>query len=306
MRQRYDTEAAIGFVDPLDGGFVAAAWTDSRAGQTLLEEIVAGPVDRPGRVDAHVKRRSRVRVLRLVVGVAVAAVAFVLAQGFLTDATPAFAVRQLTNGVVQVDAATQFRDGNALATELRAYGINVKVTAVPSSPSEVGKVGVFAPGGGDYIPKGLTFGPDGSDDVFHFTIDPRLFTERLTIEMHVAARPGERYVIAQEVFEPGEALGGLECALGEPLKAEELVPYLTKLQLSPQWFVISPTDDPTIYRTTQVDKVPDGEVMSGYSVDATTVHFEVKPDGVTLPPGGYGLPHLSDVPCTPDQAAAWR
>ena len=233
-----------------------------------------------------------------------AAAAIVLVQGVLSYHNPAFAVRQLSNGLIEVNAGGQFRDGQALAVELRAYGIDVKITPIPSSPTAVGKVEVFAPGGGDYIPEGLTFGQDGTSDVFNWTIDPDLFTEQLTIEMHVAARPGETYVIAEEVFEPGEVLAGLQCALGEPLRAEDVAPYLAKLGVTPVWLIKSPTDDPTITYEKQIQEVPHGEVLSGHALDDSTVQLTVLPDGVTLPE--TYTPHLSDVPCTPEQAAAWK
>jgi len=298
-------------IDPIDGDRLAAAWSNSSASQVLLEEITTMRTDTlspavaakatqsPGSTP---QRRSR-RVLKLAVSLAVAAGVLVVVQGIVSTDTPAFAVRLLPNGVVEVDASTQFRDGEALAAELREYGIDVRITTVPSSPSAVGEVAVFAPGGGDSIPEGLSFGPDGTPEVFDFRIDPNLFTGELTIELHVAAREGERYQLAEEVFEPGEVLGGLQCALGEPLRAGDLTPYLADLGLTPVWMIVSPTDDPSITQSELVQEMPNGRVLSGYAQDATTVEFNVLPDGVTLP--DIGAARLSDVPCTPEQAAAW-
>jgi hypothetical protein len=230
-------------------------------------------------------------------------VALVLVQGVLTEGNRAFAVRQLPNGVVEVDASPQFRDGDALAAELREFGIDVEITTVPASPSLVGEVEVFAPGGGDYIPEGLSFGADGTPEVFNLRIDPNLFTEHLTIQFYVATREGERYQAAISVFHTGEVLAGLHCALGEPIHAEDLPTYLTDLGLTPVWTIISPTADPSITNSEQVQDVPVGQVLSGFARDASTVEFEVLLDGVTLP-AGY-MSNYSDVACTPDQAAAW-
>lgn len=165
---------------------------------------------------------------------------------------------------------------------------------------------VIAPGGGEYIPEGLTFGVEGTSDVFNWTINPDVFTEHLTIEMHVAADEREAYVLAEEVFEPGEVLGGLHCALGEPLRAPDLTPYLAGLGVTPVWLVISPTDDPTGTFEEAVGEAPNGQVLWGYARDATTVQFTVLLDGVTLHPSVGNAPRLSDLPCTPEQASAWK
>ena len=296
-------------IDPIDGDRLAASWSNSEAKQALLEEITTMPVDtfqpatEPTRATGPGPQRAPRRRLRLAAGVAIAAVALVLVQGVLTNGNRAFAVRQLPNGVIEVDASPQFRDGDALAAELREFGIDVEITTVPSSPSMVGEVEVFAPGGGDYIPEGLSFGADGTPDVFNLRIDPNLFTERLTLRLYVAAREGERYQFATSVFQPGEVLAGLHCALGEPLRAEDLPPYLADLGLTPVWTTISSTDDAGITNSEQVQEVPNGQVVIGFAQDSTTVEFEVLLDGVTLP-DGY-MSSYSDVACTPEQAAAW-
>jgi hypothetical protein len=296
-------------IDPIDGEHLAAAWSSSNAKQALLQEITTMSVDtraptiEPNRIAGPTPRRPPRRVLRLAAGVAIAAFALVAVQGVFSEGSRAFAVRQLPNGVIEIDATTQFRDGEALAADLREFGIDVRITTVPSSPSMVGEVEVFAPGGGEYIADGLTFGPDGTPEVFDLEIDPNLFTEQLTIQMHVAARDGERYVLANDVFGPGEVLSGLHCALGEPLRAEALAPYLSELGLSPVWLAVSPTDDPSITNEEQVQGVPNGQVLSGYAQDAATVEFRVQLDGVTLP--DIYAADLADLPCTPEQAAAW-
>lgn len=297
-------------IDPVDGDRLAASWSNSDAKQALLQEITTMPVETLQPVAASTGatgpslRRAPRGGLRLATAVAVVAAALIIAQGVLTDGNRAFAVRQLPNGLIEIDALPQFRDGAALAAELREFGIDVEITTVPSSPSLVGQVEVFAPGGGDYIPAGLSFGADGTPEVFNLKIDPNLFTEHLTIELHVAARDGEPYGLATSVFQPGEALAGLHCALGEPLRAEDLPTYLADRGLTPVWMIVSPTGDPSITNSEQVHAVPDGQVLSGFARDASTVEFNVVLDGVVLP--DLYTADLSDAPCTPEQAAAWN
>ena len=194
MRHHTDPIDDVARIDPIDGDRLAASWSNSDAKQALFQEIIAVPVDtlspatEPTHASESIPRRVPRRALRLAAGTAVAAVALVLAQGVFSDGSRAFAVKQLPDGVVEVDAFAQFRDGDALAAELREYGIDVKITTLPSSPSLVGEVEVFAPGGGDSIPAGLSFGADGTPEVFQLRIDPSRFTGALTLELHVAAR----------------------------------------------------------------------------------------------------------------------
>lgn len=310
MRRRSDPIDELASIDPIDGDQLTASWSNSDAKQALLEEITTMPVDtllppsEPIPATHPVRQRAPRRVLGLAAGAAAAAVVLVLVQGVLSDSNRAFAIRPLPNGVIEIEASPQFRDGEALAAELREFGIDVKITTLPASPSMVGEVEVFAPGGGDYIPEGLTFGADGTPGVFDLQIDPNVFAEQLTLELHVAALEGERYLVASDVFGPGEVLDGLHCALGEPLRAEDLAPYLDRLGLTAVWTIISPTGDPSITNSEQVVEVPMGRVFSGFPQDSNTVAFEVLLDGVTLP--DIYTPSFLSIPCTPEQAAVWN
>lgn len=304
MRHRNDTMDDLRGLDPIDSEYISAAWSSSDAKSDLLEEITSMPLHAHSAVDGVRRHSVPKRTLVFAAGIAAATAAIVLVQGILFNSSPAFGVRQMPNGVIEIDASTQLRDGDALAAELREYGVDVEVVAVPSSPSAVGQVEVFPPGGGDYVPEGISFGADGSAEVFELTIDPAVFTEQLTVELHVTADDAEPYTIAEEVFEPGEVLGGLHCALGVPLRAEDLAPYLADVEVDPVWFVISPTDDSSITSEVQVDEAPDGQVLWGYARDAKTVQLTVLPDGVKL--SEAHSPRLSDVPCTAEQAAAWN
>lgn len=308
MRHHDDPADDIRHLDPIDGERLAATWSDGDAKKALFQEIITMPVDpaTSTRLPAPVPARTLRRRVAFAVGLAVAVAALVVIQGTLFKGAPAYAVRPLPNGVIEISFATDLRDGNAIAAELREYGVDVAITTVPGSPSAVGELTAIAPGGGDYIPEGLSYaGPDGTPGVFTWLIDPEVFHERITLQITVAARAGEPYVIAEEVFEPGEVLGGLQCALGEPVRAEDVASRLGDLGITPMWFVISPTDDPWTTYSEQVEDVPNGEILSGYAVDDTTVRFTVVPDGVTLSPE-FGPARLSDVPCTPEQAAAWN
>lgn len=310
MRRRNDPIDELARIDPIDGRRIADIWSSSDAGQALLREITTMSIDTIPAAEAaspaaNVKANPVWRRgLELAVGLAVAALTLVVAQGLLSGGSAAFAVRQLPGGVIEIDAMPQFRDGEALAAELGEFGIDVEIETVPSSPSMVGEVEVFATGGGDYIPEGLSFGADGTPDVFNLRIDPSLFTEHLTLRLYVAAEEGERYQSAQEVFEPGEVLAGLHCGLGAPVRAEALLPYLADLGLAPVWTVVSPTDDPSITDSEQVQEVPAGEVIAGYALDSATVEFQVVRDGVTL--SAISTPRLSDVACAPEDAARWK
>lgn len=258
----------------------------------------------------HRSAPARVRRRALVLGaiLAVAAVALAVVPDLLSG-TPAYAIRQLPNGVIVIDWSMDSFSPNAsaIAADLREYGVDVEITTIPVSPSAVGEVMATFPGEGDsQLPEGLSIGNAGTPEAFTWTIDPRVFHGPVTLQVSVPAPEGERYQISAEVFEPGEILGGLQCALGEPLRAADVATRLVDLGITPVWFVVDPASVTVDgYHTTQVAEVPDGYIVEGYSIDATTVQFTVVPDMETLSeyPGGV---RLSDVPCTPEQAAVWK
>lgn len=285
-------------VDPVDGEHVSETWNDSPTAATLLSATLREPVV------ASSKGR---RTARWTSGVAAAVVAAVVIGIAPWGSSPAYAIRQLPDGVIVIDWNPDLRNGDEIAKDLRSFGIDVDVVAAPATPSLVGHVVSTALPGQDAGPvDGITWGDDGANDVFTWRIDPNVFTGPLRIELGVEARRGESYAVAGEVFEPGEVLGGLHCALGEPLRADQLVPYLTKLKLTAQWDVIAAIPGRTdAFQEDRVDEVPDGQILWGYAVDSGTVRFSVRPDGVYLS-GIDGLePRLSDVPCTPEQAQGW-
>lgn len=280
-----------------------AELTDVVEGRQLAATAEADATRPDANVDVLAPRRTRIAVATA--GVAAAGVAIAIAPGLVTGGgDPAYAIRELPGGVIEVRMDELFRDGDALGAELREFGVDVDVVPVPSSPSAVG--GVYSLEGPEQGEEpGFVWGPDGGD--VSFTIDPEQFRGSFVLHVSVAAEPGEAYLVAEEVFETGEVLGGLHCALGEPVRAEQLVPYLDDLGLTAEWWttVPDPDGDPDVTFSEQLDEVPAGEVTAGYAVDADTVRFTVRPDGVRFPDGA-APPRLSDEPCTPDQVAAWE
>jgi hypothetical protein len=131
-----------------------------------------------------------------------------------------------------------------------------------------------------------------------------VFKGPVTLQVAVPPAEGQPYQVREEVFEPGEALAGLQCALGEPLSATDVSSRLPALGLMGVWSVIDPASVTADgYQETRVDQVPEGTIMWGYSLDEHTVEFTVAPAGTPL--NEFPSPHLSDVPCTPEQAARW-
>jgi hypothetical protein len=271
----------------------------------LLAELTDVVEDRRrAAASERVVRPRRTRYAVVTAGVAAIAVALAVAPGLTRDGGQrAFALRELPNGVLEVSYDRDLRDGRALEEELRSHGVDVGVRLVPSSPSAVGAIyGLEAPEQG--TEPGFAWGPDGGEVAF--VIDPELFRGEVTLHLSVAAAPGEPYELREEVFEPGEVLGGLHCALGEPIRADQLVPYLDELDLGVLWETIGPDPDgdPGVAVSEAIDDVPAGEVMWGYALDTDTVEVTVRADGVELDPEHWPT-RLSDVPCTPEQAAAW-
>lgn len=342
MSHHRDPIDALRRADPIDGARLAASWSGSDAQRTLLEEIATMPADTiahlgattpadpttPGTTTDHAEvgtavgatasvrvpsRPSRSlgrprRMAALAAALGVVALGLVIVPDLLTDNGPAaFAVRELPGGVIELDVtpgSADLADGRALAAELRELGIDVEVVTIPASPSMVGTVNLFQPGAGDYVPEGLRFGDDGTPEVFRWTIDPRRFRERLTVQIAVAAVAGEPYVLATSVFERGEVLGGLHCAVGHPVRAEHVATQLERLGVTPIWLAAQPQHDPSLLQTVPVDVAPRGEVIASRPVDATTVELTVRPDGLVLSADWDTA--LPDTPCTPGLAAAWR
>jgi hypothetical protein len=91
----------------------------------------------------------------------------------------AVAVRQMPNGLIQVDLTADFNDGHALAERLRSYGLEVRVVEeeVPASSPYVGMV-VSTEIPSEIEAKGIDWNEEG---LFKLNIDPTLFREVITI-----------------------------------------------------------------------------------------------------------------------------
>lgn len=297
--------------DPVDAAQIIASWSDSDAKASLLKEIIAMPTETLTRdpdsktpIASHPSdARSRWRrPTVLVAAAAFAALAIGIGSTLTGSPEPAYAISETPDGLIQVDVLAEFRDGDALARDLGDRGIDTEVENVPASPSMVGTVEL---GTTDGPAAGIQpGGADGTSGVFDWTIDPTVFTGTLSVRVFVEADDGEPFGAAQEVFEPGEKLGGLQCALGEPMRAADVARHLDRADLTAQWSIVTPTDDASVTNTTQVEEVPNGVVLSGYAIDNSTVRFDVLEDGQTLASGSAG--YISDFPCTPEAAAAWR
>lgn len=249
-------------------------------------------------------RPRRTRAAVATAGVAAVALALVVAPGVTGgNGARAFDVRELQNGHIEVYWDRHLRDGRALQAELQEVGVDVEIVPTPASPSAVGSVVSY--GGPALDEPGFEWGRAGSELVF--TIDPEVF--RGTVELHLAveAMPGETYDIAEPVFQPGEILGGLHCAIGEPVRTEQLVPHLDGLGVDVIWETVvpDPAGDPAVAVGEEVDEVPTGQVLWGHAQDPETVRLHVLPDGASLDAEHYP-PRISDVPCTPEQAAVWE
>ena len=299
----------IRHLDPIDGTRLAVLWSGSEEKEVLFERVMTQSVVIAGAPEpAKHRRRVSRRLVALAASLAMIGLAIALVPSIIgRTGSPAFAVRQLPDGVIEIENVADIRDAKGLEAELREFGIDAVIVTETASPSLVGTAQAFAPGLGDRQLPGLRFGKDGSPDVFRWRIDPQVFRDQITITLYVEANKGEAYLNAAEVFEPGEVLGGLQCALGEPLRAADVAARLPKLGITPVWYVLTNFQGDSSGGTShseQVREVPEGEVSSGFAVNDHSVKFEVIPDGVTALPWQHTP--LSDVPCTEEQAARWR
>lgn len=309
MSKHRDAIKRIHQIDPVDGDRIIADWSATDAKQALFEEITAMPTTtaipprhtHPNHQPTRPTVPQRGRRLQL----ALAAAAIMLAIGvgvtLSTLSEPAYAISQRDDGLIEVNVLPDFRDGDALARDLRQLGIDTVVAIVPASPSMIGQVELFAVEGG--LASGIELGADGTTGAFDWTIDPAVFEGTLQVTVYVEADDGEPFGAAQEIFEPGEKLAGLQCALGEPMRAAEVDQYLVQVGITPIWSVVTQTEDPSITNSTIADSVPAGTIITGHAVDNDTVAFDVLLDGDTLAiPSAGGI---SDTPCTPEAANAW-
>jgi hypothetical protein len=309
-----DSIRRVKSVDPVDVDHLVAVWSASDAKSALCKEIISMststvtrpdvPTPRPVEMSATRPPGAWRRPLRLAVAAAIITLAAAATTMFSSETSSVFAISETADGLIHVnvlDPTVGVRDGNALARDLRDRGIDTDVATVAASPSMVGRVELVSVDG---PADGIVSGADGTAGVFDWTIDPTRFNGTLLVTIYVQGENGEAFGAAESIFEPGEKLGGLHCALGEPMRAADVERYLDQVGLTPIWSVVTPTDDPTITNSEIVDSVPDGIVLSGYAVNETTAQFTVLRDGTTLSQPIVG--EISETPCTPNAASPWK
>lgn len=266
---------------------------------------------RPGTPRGTTGRRGRL----LAVAAAVLVVAVTAATMSLWPGADraAYAITVGDDGVIVVDWVADLRDGAELSAALRAHGVDVRVHTVPASPSQVGRVLVATVNGRETgpAPDGVSWGADGADDVFTWTIDPNRFHGSIDVEVGVRPPSGDPYVSAASAFAPGEVLGGLQCALtdaGEPVTAAAVDRQLTRLGVKVDWTVVHVAESATdgdIADNTPVTATPEGSVIDVYPVDAHHVEVEVAPPGADLSIPVYA-PRFTTVPCPAGTATPWQ
>ncbi len=325
MTDRRDPDLrALAAADPIDGDAVMAAWDRSAVAAQQLEEIIAMPtLTRPiptqpttaaprrlSEVTRPRHRRTWVRTGGLVGATAALGAALAILPGTATTGSRAFAVRPLEGGVVVIDVFSDFRDGDALAADLRQYGIDVRIATQPVSPSLVGTVVSQSTGSGDAgTHPGVSYDVgDSAPGVFTLSIDPAVFRGPLRLDVGVAAAPGEAYVTRNEVFDDGEVLGGLPCLIGETFSPDELAPYVERLGLTTLWDVVTDVaPDPTGATWTSVAMAtpPVGQVTSAYATDDRTVQVTVLPSTLSEHAALFAG-WISTDGCTAEAAARWQ
>jgi hypothetical protein len=201
-------------VDPINAERLISTWSDNDAKASLLKEITSMPTNTTSLdttvvdtalvdtalVDTAVSPTPHIAVTarstpftrrrwKPLLAVAAALVALGVAIGSSSVGHPAraYAVSQGADGLIHVNVLAGFRDGEALARDLRSRGIRTRVVKAPAAPSQVGKVMLSAEGPSAGI---KTAAPDGEIGVFDWTIDPALFTDTMTITVFVEPKAG--------------------------------------------------------------------------------------------------------------------
>lgn len=288
----------------------------------VITEITDGTTQAPANISPEpiatapvtVAPLRRRRTWSLIAAAASAAVFVVTAAlaGLLPDASePAYAIT-VDDGVVVVNWMRDLRDVSVISENLRAYGVNTTFRAVPASPSLVGRVLTVVLNGveaGD-MPPGVSWGADGTDEVFTWRIDPSQFEESIQIEIGVEPDSGEPYVVAESAFAPGEVLGGLNCAfdaIDEPVTAAAVNTQLRRLDLEVRWFRVSEAAGSTsgdLSQDVPSRTPPAGTVVNVQPIDSRTVHVRVAPPGAPLTAPIF-TPVRPSAECTPELVSRW-
>lgn len=311
-----DPSAPLVASDPIDER--ALAGRIAPLADDVIAEIVSradpAPADEPDDAVAHPATVTPLRRRRTWPQIAAAAcvaalVAAVAVAGLLPGTSePAYAIT-VEDGVVVVNWMRDLRDGEQIGEDLRLYGIDATVRAVPASPSRVGRVLTVAVNGlkAGEMPQGVSWGADGTDEVFTWSIDPSQFTEAIEIEIGVEPDPGDPYTAAESAFAPGEVLGGLHCALGEPVTAAAVDKQLRRLDLDVRWFRVreaAGSDAGDLADEVPASTRPTGTVIDVQPIDAGTVRVTVAPPGAPLTAPIF-TPVRPSAECTAELANRW-
>ena len=224
---------------------------------------------------------------------------------------PAYAIT-LDGEVVVVNWVRDLRDGTAIGEGPAAYGVDATVRAVPASPSRVGRVLTVAVNGVEAgeMPPGVSWGADGTDEVFTWRIDPTQFRDSIQIEIGVEPEPDEPYVVAESAFAPGEVLGGLHCALESldlPVIAAAVDKQLRRLDLDVHWFRMTEATGSAsgdLGEELPSRTPPAGTVLDVQPIDSRTVRVSVAPPGASLTAPIF-TPVRPSAACTPELASRW-
>lgn len=262
-------------------------------------------------VVVQLRRRRAWLLIAAAASVAVLVMTAGLAVLWPGSTRPAYAIT-VDRGVIVVDWMRDLRDGTAIAKDLRTYGVDAEVRTVAASPGQVGRILVAVVDGveTDTMPPGVSWGADGTDEVFTWRIDPSQFTGSIAIEIGVEPDRGDPYVAAESAFAPGEVLGGLHCALDEvdkPITAAAIDEQLRRLGLSATWIRVTEAAESTagdIADNTPSPTPPAGLVLNVVPLDAHRVEVSVAPPGAS-PSLPIFEPVLPSAECTPELASRW-
>lgn len=202
-------------------------------------------------------------VLALAIGFAVLVPSLFTPRGTGEQAS---ALTVLPDGRIVI-TLEDLNQGNALIRSLRAAGIQASAGPEYASPGNVGKVASFLELPEEGTP-GFTWSPGSRFPVY---INPDVFHGPITATIGVPTPPGADYDFSESVFEPGEALAGLQCALGVPITAADL-----RVQAQEAGFTsivwetenATPIDDGSELAT-------EGSVIDAYPTNATTLEVRV-------------------------------
>lgn len=272
-----------------------------------LREVVEareGDMPQPPRASHRVPRGVALVAAAAVVAVLAVVVPAVVDGDRFTQ--PAFAVRTLPDGSVEVVVAEHFDDPARLQQELADRGIAVEISEVAGTPGTVGTLThVFLP---EDAP-GVEVRRSSPGHVWEFVIDPHRFTGVIGLEIARAGRPGEHLYARDDAFTDGEPLEGLPCTLGWPIASEDLADAAQHAGLAVNWISLTKVNADG-WSGKDAAQRPDGLVFSAHLETMETLQVTVLPPDIQ-PQGrpaqewqNAGAGYNSQ--CTPEATQRWR